>query len=86
MIKSKVIIDGIEYEPKHRKPSCKYPSDRCPDCLCIDYMTIDSRGKDGYRYRRKRCLQCGKTWQTIEYAYRPQGRPKKEHVEVEDYE
>lgn len=86
MIAEQVLINGIEYEPKHKKPSCKYPSDRCPNCFCIDYVTTDSRGKDGYRYRRKKCLECGKSWNTIEYAYKPKGRPKKEHMEWEDDE
>lgn len=86
MIADEVIVNGIEYEPKCKKPSGKYPSDRCPDCLSLEYITIDSRGKQGYRYRRKKCLQCGTSWNTVEYAYRPQGRPRKEHEEWEDDE
>lgn len=84
MVKSQVIIDGIEYEPKMRKPTCRYPSERCDVCGTFESMVIDSRLKQGYRYRRKKCLQCGNVWRTIEYAYKPQGRPRREHEEWED--
>ena len=85
MVKSKVFVDGIEYEPKVRKPSGKYPSDRC-ECGSTDFMIIDSRMKEGYRYRRKKCLMCGNTWRTVEYKYKPKGRPRREHEEWEDWE
>lgn len=74
-----VVIDGIEYVPVTdiplRPPSGKHPSDICRKCGEESFSTKDSRNKDGYRYRRKVCLNCGYMWNTIEYMYLPKGRP-----------
>ena len=82
-----VIIDGIRYVPMTevcvRPPSGKHPSDICKRCGNENFGTLDSRNKDGYRYRRKICNSCGYKWNTIEYMVLPQGRPKIDRIDVE---
>ena len=69
-------INGVEYEPKSKRPpSGKYPSDICEKCGNESFKTTNSRNKDGYRMRDKKCLICGYRWRTIEYRYRDKGRP-----------
>ena len=75
-------INGIEYEPKHKRPpSGKHPSDECEKCGTDNFKTLNSRNIDGYRYRRKECLYCGHRWNTIEYVYRGKGRPRIDKIE-----
>lgn len=40
------------------------------ECECDpkNWSTVDSRYKDGYRYRRKHCAKCGNKWSTVETA------------------
>ena len=40
----------------------------CPSCGKDNFETVDSRmdKSDSYRYRRKRCIACHKTWITVE--------------------
>lgn len=73
-----VKINGIEYEPKHKRyTSGRFPSDECESCGRDTFKTLNSRNIDGYRFRRKECLYCGHRWDTIEYIYRGvKGRPR----------
>lgn len=83
-----VKINGERYVPISEVPlrvrSGKHPSDICRRCGEENFHTTDSRNKDGYRVRSKKCLSCGYRWKTIEYMYLPQGRPK--NLESEDFE
>ncbi len=82
-----VIIDGVKYVPVTeiplRPPSGKHASDICKRCGNENFTTKDSRNKDGYRHRRKICNSCGYMWNTIEYMYLPQGRPKIDDIDEE---
>lgn len=59
-----VIINGIKYAPEINIVSGEY----CRKCGEAKYDTIDSRIKEGIRFRRKKCKNCGHMWKTIEYS------------------
>lgn len=43
------------------------PGEKCPSCgMALNSRIIDSREKDGYRFRRRECLRCGDRWNTVE--------------------
>lgn len=42
------------------------PGWMCPKCGSDRTSVTDSRAKDGFRYRRKACLDCGHTFSTAE--------------------
>lgn len=43
------------------------PGEKCPSCgMTLNSRIIDSREKDGYRFRRRECLRCGVRWNTVE--------------------
>ena len=43
------------------------PGEKCPSCgMALNSRIVDSREKDGYRFRRRECLRCGARWNTVE--------------------
>lgn len=67
-----VIINGREYIPKPKKAKKKVtvPSIVCYRCHMQQSEVIDSRPMPtGVQYRRRKCLNCGARWDTIESGY-----------------
>lgn len=52
------------------KPILRAP-DACPVHGVAYSCVIDSRAKDGYRYRRHRCLECDARWNSYESLIDP---------------
>lgn len=45
------------------------PGQKCPKCGSTQNSVNNTRTKDGFRTRRKKCSRCGHSWNTIEILY-----------------
>ena len=41
----------------------------CPYCGCSDTRIVDSRKREDSVFRRRKCIECGKRFNTIEIDY-----------------
>lgn len=61
-------LDNLKEDfKKYKKDINTYkPGTTCPECGKIKCQVINSRYSDGFQQRRRRCENCGRTWNTIE--------------------
>ena len=67
-----VAVDGMEYVPRlYAVAKCVQGGQLCPKCHEDNSVVYDCRLDYKYKgkYRRRRCLECGYEWKTLEILY-----------------
>lgn len=85
-IKHIVSVDGMEYVPRlYAVAAGVRGGSLCPSCHADNNIVYDSRLDYKYKskYRKRKCLNCGFEWKTLEIIY-PVYEREEENNEVRD--